>query len=110
MVPEIGGTSGRSDRQAAEGEGAGALDSQQRTTPDQFGPLTPEEIRAATLEAFTRTGAARERLFASSPTAYTATIADLVEAIEALADAVGAQYGVDALRSSRLQSSPEPDS
>lgn len=110
MVPEGGGTSGRSDRQATEGESTGALDSQQRTTPDQFGPITPEEIRAATLEVFTRTGTVRDRLFTSSPTAYTDTIADLVEAIEALADVVGVQYGVDAPRSPVVQSSVEPDS
>ena len=107
MVQESGGAAERSDRRPAEGEGAGAERPQQRSEPDQIGPLTKEEVRAATLEAFSRTHNVRARLFSSSPTAYTDTIADLVEAIEALADAVGCEYPVDALRCPRIESSPE---
>jgi hypothetical protein len=102
MVPPENQARRRSGPATTEGEGAGAV-------PDQFGPVTVEEVREAMASIGVPLNRIKDRYTLSSPTYYTDTIHDLVDAIEQLAGLTARQYGADALYGHRSDESPEPE-
>ena len=104
MVSADGGTRHGPDPTATDGEGEGAESPQHGA--DQIGPA---DIRAVMAEIGTSTGRIKARYAESSPTAFTDTIYDLIDAVETLARAVARQYGLDALYGSRCDETPEDD-
>lgn len=91
----------------AEGAGAGAEPEEQ---PDRIGPEAVAAARALLAEVHDRTHAIRRRHFQTTPTAYGQTIDDLVEAIEALAEAVALEYPPGALSVPQSDETPGPGS
>lgn len=69
---------------------------------DQVGPMLGEVLG--------RTHAIRRRSWGASDTDISRTIADLVEAVEILADAVGREYGLDLTSCPRNDGTPGSDS